>query len=100
MAENDFIVKVSQLHLVAAPFDDVDTPFSLGDFVLPDSLENIEKQVEKIFLYHSKDDNVVKFQDLEKYCEMLPNAERVVFEDRGHFIVERFPELVDNIRHV
>lgn len=98
LAENDFSVKVSQLHLVAACFDDEGTPYSLADFVLPESLKNIEKQVEKIFLYHSKDDEVVKFEDLEKYCEMLPSAEKVVFEDRGHFIIEHFFELIERIK--
>ncbi len=98
LVENDFPVKVSQLHLVAAPFDDEDTPFSLNDFVLPNSLENIEKQIKNIFFYHSEDDDCVKFEDLEKYCKMLPTAEKIIFEDRGHFIVEHFWELIKNIR--
>jgi len=52
----------------------------------------------KIFLVHSKDDPVVPFEEMEIYSEKLPEAERVVFENNGHFNQEHFPELVEMIR--
>lgn len=98
LSENDFPVKISAVYLIAAPFDDKDRKVSLGDFILPESLSKFEKQAEKIFLYHSKDDAVVPIIDSEKYFQALPKAERVIFEDRGHFNQEHFPEIVAEIK--
>ncbi len=104
LSENKFPVKISQLHLVAAPFDDnFDTSskteyYELCDFNFEaEKLYNIEKQIGKIFLYHSKDDFVVPFADLEKYANALPSAQKTIFSDRGHFLIENFPEIVENI---
>ena len=62
----------------------------------PENLKNIE--AEKIFLYHSKDDPVVPFSHAEKFMQYL-DAELLVFEDKGHFQVEEFPELLANIKN-
>jgi pimeloyl-ACP methyl ester carboxylesterase len=61
-------------------------------------LKNVEKWVDKIFLYHSKDDPVVPFSHLAKFKAHLPKAEVSVFEDRAHFSQSEFPELLANIR--
>lgn len=97
LSENNFPVKISRLHLVAAPFDRASREY-LGDFTLSTSLEKIKKQIKKIYLYHSKDDQVVSFSEMEKYAKALPEAEKYIFEDRGHFLGEDFPELIENIK--
>jgi len=56
------------------------------------------KEGEKYFLYHSKDDPIVPFMDLEKYLKALPTAKEMIFEDRGHFSVENFSEILENIK--
>jgi hypothetical protein len=98
LSENNFPKKIKATFLVSAPFDTKDSDYSLGDFILPDSLENFQNQAGKIFLFHSKDDLVVPFADLEKYKKSLPNAEVMVFEDKGHFDQTEFPELVQLIK--
>ncbi len=98
LSENDFPVKISAVYLIAAPFDDKDRSTSLVDFALPESLSKFEKQAEKIFLYHSKDDAVVPIIDLEKYSQALPKAKKVIFENHGHFNQEHFPEIVAEIK--
>lgn len=82
--------------LVGAPFDDDDPAFleSLTDFALPASLQRFEQQGGKIYLVYSKDDRVVPFTESKKYQQLLPQAQLVSFDDRGHFNQERFPELV------
>ncbi len=95
LAENDFPVKISQLHLVAAAITDTNEP--LGDFALPEDLGNVAQQVRNIFLYYSKDDPVVPFSDLEIIAEKLPQAEQVIFDDKGHFRMSDFAELKNNI---
>jgi predicted alpha/beta hydrolase family esterase len=97
LAENILPKKITALFLIAAPFDDVDTT-SLADFVLPDSLELITKQVDTIYLYQSEDDPIVPFSELAKYQLKLPGVHIKIFKDKGHFNQETFPELVESIQ--
>jgi len=43
---------------------------------------------------HSKDDPVVPISDSDEYASRLPDAELVLFEDKGHFNTEEFSGLV------
>ena len=61
-------------------------------------IPEIEKFCDKIFLYHSKDDFCVPFSQWERLYGFLPSAKFEVFEDRGHMNIEKFPELIQNIR--
>jgi hypothetical protein len=101
LSENTFPKRIAQLHLVAGVFDESNLPEGendLVDFVFdPAGLQNLDKQVDKIFLYHSKDDPVVPFSHVEKYKSCLPKAQVFVFKDRGHFQQPEFPELLENI---
>ncbi|MCX6825513.1 MAG: hypothetical protein NTY80_04830 [candidate division SR1 bacterium] len=102
LSENTFSLsggkKISQLHLVAACFDEKDMSY-LGDFLFdPTNLKRLEQQVEKIFLYHSKDDPIVPFSHVEKFKKYLPDAVLNVFENRGHFSQAEFSELLESIK--
>jgi predicted alpha/beta hydrolase family esterase len=97
LSENNFPKSITQLHLIAAPYDTETIKDSLADFALLKTVENIEEKVEKIFLYQSKDDTAVAYEDVIKYKRDLPKSELIVFEDRGHFTQEQFPELIENI---
>jgi len=101
LSENIFPVKIVVVYLVSAPFDDSernDIGYSLGDFSLPESLNELQNQVKKIFIFHSNDDLVVPIIDAHKYSEALPEAELLIFEDKGHFMHDNFAELVKAIR--
>lgn len=96
LAVHALSVRVGLLALVSAPFDDeADGP--LGDFRLPDDLEDLARQTDRIILFHSSDDPVVPVAELGKYARALSGAEAVVLDGRGHFFVEEFPELSDRI---
>lgn len=97
LAESDYPKKILATYLIASPFDTEDADYSLGDFILPKTLEKFEKQGGRIFLYQSEDDPCVRFSNFEKYKVALSNAEAVIFKDRGHFSQEEFPELVESI---
>jgi len=96
LSENQLIQKISQLHLVAAPFEGV------GNFVLESennqNWEKIQKNCQQIYLYHSTDDSIVNFENLAKYQGKLPEAQSLVFATRGHFLQSEFPELVEQIK--
>ncbi|HHD92725.1 MAG TPA: hypothetical protein ENL06_03900 [Candidatus Portnoybacteria bacterium] len=95
LSENKFPKKIKQLHLVAPPFNHKE----LVDFnFCSKKLFKIERQTEQIFLYHSQDDPVVPLSDFEKYAKQLPTAKKIVFQNKGHFLMEHFPEIVRNIK--
>jgi len=104
LSENKFPVKISQLHLVAAPVDNSnpESPkgdqYDLIDFLPGKDLSLIEKQTDKIFIHHSKDDNVVDFEMSKKLAESLPSAKKLDYADYKHFSVEQFPEIIELIK--
>ncbi|MGE5541195.1 MAG: alpha/beta hydrolase [Bacillota bacterium] len=88
---------IGSVHLVAPPFDS-DDGRRLVEFDITNDLVGLSVQVERIFLYHSSDDPVVPFAELEKFRALLPHATVRTFTDRQHFNQPEFPELVDDIR--
>lgn len=99
LAEERFPKKIRAMLLVSGPYNMSDYR-PVAEFVLPDSLVRCERQCDKIFLYHSKDDPVVPFPELVKYQKALPSATARIFEDRQHFNQETFPELVADIKSI
>ena len=98
LSENKFPKKILASILVAAPYDQKDIKEFLGDFVVSNNLEKFRKHGGKIFLYHSEDDPVVPYVNLEKYQKALPEAVVRRFKKRGHFDQPKFPELVRDIK--
>ena len=98
LSENILPKKIKTIILIAAPLDDENSEESLNDFALSESLKKITEQVGKIYLFHSKDDPVVPFEQADKYKNALPNSEIIAFTDRQHFNQEHFPELVELLK--
>jgi len=98
LSENKFPKKILATFLVSPPYDNKGMNESLGDFVLPKSLDRLNKQGGKIFIYQSKDDPVVPYSHLGKYKKALPNAIIREFKKRGHFDQPKFPELIKDIK--
>lgn len=98
LSENTFPKKIASLHLVAGPYDDKDCDEPLADFSLSGPVYKLSTLTSRLFLYQSKDDPVVPFVDLFKYQKDLPEATSRIFEDRGHFNQEQFPEIVEDIK--
>ncbi len=99
-SENLFPKKIKAVILIAPPFDDVSNEEELSDFSLPMNIEKFGEQVKDVYLIQSKDDPVVPFGEMEKYKKFLPEAKEIVFEDRGHFNLEFFPELIELIKKI
>lgn len=91
LAANTLPVRAAQLHLVAGPSR---VP---GGFALPDDCSGVESQCDAICIYHSRDDDVVPFDDAAAYRRALPTAEFIALRDRGHVLTPEFPELVKRI---
>jgi len=95
LSENKFPKKIKAVFLVSAMFDYDDDGYSLQSFSLP---EKLDLQTDKVYLYHSKDDEVVPFRSMTNFKLKLLNAVTRIFEDRGHVNQETFPELATDIK--
>ncbi len=82
---------IHSLHLVSPAFE------GLGGFGL-DDVSKINQQAKNVYIYHSKDDPLVPFEDSARLHTLLPDAELVSFEDRGHMLIPEFPELIERIK--
>lgn len=95
LSENVFPKKIDALFLVAACHNNTE---DIGDFRTADDLSGVSKQCASIHLFHSKDDRVVAVSEAETYQKVWPEAKLHLFEDRGHFNQQDFPELVGEIK--
>jgi len=100
LCENKLPYQINALYLVAAPIEPEDfVGEDGGDFNFDiEKLPNLAKQSSKICIFHSKDDFVVPYKHALKYKDQLPEAELVTFEDKNHFLIEEFPELIEKIK--
>jgi predicted alpha/beta hydrolase family esterase len=97
LSEEVYPKSIKATLLVAAPYNALDeNPYV--DFNILTNLSGLEKQGGKVFLYHSKDDEIVPFSSFERYQRELPTTITRVFTDRQHFNQSEFPELVEDIR--
>lgn len=94
--ENTLQRPVKRLLLVAGGYDD-ESNEDLGSFKVT-SAKNVADSALEVHLFHSTDDLVVPFTELAKFQTDLPNAISHTFSDRGHFIDETFPEIVEILR--
>ena len=60
--------------------------------------ERLGSYGKRIMLVHSKDDFVVPFENHEHAKQMLTDAREMVFEGRGHFLQDKFDELIRLIK--
>ena len=89
--------KVKAVILVAPAVQKEVNGYDLDTFVL--DYEKVKKLDNyKITIYHSKDDPVVPYADAEILKNFLPKSELITFNDRGHFMMEEFSEIVEKIR--
>lgn len=99
LSENKMPKKIDQLHLVSV-FCQNDGLIGekIGNFE-PDfnKIPQIQKQTKKIFMYHSKDDDLVPFKNSLLVKKYLPSADFFEFDRRGHFAQPAFIELLENI---
>lgn len=96
LAENDFPKSIRATFLIAAPYNTL-TEHPRADFNILSTLQKFSDQGGEIYIYHSKDDQIVPFSNFERYQAELPNAQARIFADKGHFNDESFPELLQDI---
>ncbi|MCA9366300.1 alpha/beta hydrolase [Candidatus Kaiserbacteria bacterium] len=101
-SENTAPVSIKSIILMASPATREELDFNgedCGDFVFNMSaLRNIPKKAETVTVMHSEDDFLVPFANASLLHEAMPGSQLVTFEDKNHFLIEEFPELVEHIK--
>lgn len=102
LLEEELPFFVKALVLLAAPFEPADFGGEDGgDFAFDtDDVSKLTEKVPNIHIFHSQDDFVVPYEHALKYQKALPGANLTTFEDKNHFLVEEFPELIQLIKGI
>ncbi len=100
LEEDPVPFSVKALVLLAGPFEaDNFGGEDGGDFAFDTSrVGDLAEKVPKIVIMHSTDDHIVPYEHATKYKEALPGAKLVTFTDKNHFLVEEFPEIIQEIK--
>jgi len=85
--------KVRRLILVAGQYGERDGD-DMGSFLV-ESAQGIDKSAQEIHLFYSQDDPIIDYASLAAYQEDIPTATAHIFNNRGHFLDETFPEILE-----
>jgi hypothetical protein len=89
---------VAGLFLLAAPFWGSDEFWKWDEVRLPEDAAARLAHVPHIYLYHSRDDEIVPFAHLAHYAAMLPLATVRELGGRGHQFGNDLAEVAEDIR--
>jgi uncharacterized protein len=100
LIEEVFPLPIKALILGAPPFGPIEEEDEdCGDFVFDtENLHILTEKTKNIVIMHSKDDFVVPYEHALKFKAALPAAELITFEDKNHFLIPEFPELIQKIK--
>lgn len=95
--------KIKELHLIAPivanDFQPENDPENTGTFTFDFSrVKDLQKNSEKIFMWHSTDDDTCSIKNSQYLKNEIPNSTLHTFSDKGHFIQSTFWELFDHLR--
>jgi hypothetical protein len=85
------------LFLVAAPYWGSDD-WKVEEFVLREGFARSLPAALKIYLYQSRDDEVVDIEHLSRYSAAIPQARIRMLDGGGHTFKDGLPELAEDIR--
>ena len=100
IGENEFPVKIKKLFFVAAAISDTpDEKLWSFSFDIDLVYSRVARWSEQIYVYHSRDDTLVPFEQWLELHSYFPEAIFREFDTRGHFYLEtELPEIVEDIK--
>jgi len=101
LSEEKFPVQIQALYMLGAPCGVCvdESGNDCGSFQFsPDILQNLTKNTDKVSIWHSKDDFVVPYEHALLYKKQLETVELVTYEDKNHFLLAEFEELITHIK--
>lgn len=97
LSEEEPRKNIAGLFVVAAPFWGKDN-WEVEEYMLQENFSTQLKGVKNVYLYHSKDDEVVPVAHLKYYAKELPGSTSREVINRGHLFGKGLPELVEDIK--
>ena len=88
---------IAGLFLLATPYFGGDDNWNYAELNLPQEFAAMLPAIPRIFLYHSRDDEVVPFAHLALYAAKLPQATIRVYNGRGHQFGNDLAEVAEDI---
>jgi predicted alpha/beta hydrolase family esterase len=98
LSEQQVEKPIASLFLLATPYWGADEFWKWDEARLPEDVAAKLASIPRIFLYHSRDDNIVPFAHLALYAAKLPQATIRVFDGRGHQFGNDLAEVAEDIR--
>ncbi|HEX2911957.1 MAG TPA: alpha/beta fold hydrolase [Chloroflexia bacterium] len=97
LAEEAVDKRFAALFIVASPYWGGDSDWSYSEFTLPEDFAAKLPPIGQIFIYHSRDDEVVPERHAALYAEKLPQAILRELDHSGHAFTQGAPELVTDL---
>jgi predicted alpha/beta hydrolase family esterase len=98
LSEEQVAISIPGLYLIAVPYFGGDENWNYEALtLLPDFPEKLPR-IPRIYLYHSRDDEIVPFAHLALYAAKLPQATTREFDGRGHQFRNDMAEIASDIR--
>jgi len=98
LSEEQVDKPIAGLFLLATPYFGGDDNWNYAKLNLPQDFAAMLPAIPRIFLYHSRDDEVVPFAHLALYAAKLPQATIREFDGRGHQFGNDLAEVAEDIR--
>jgi uncharacterized protein len=90
--------RIRGLFLLATPYFGADDVWNDAEMNVPQDVAAMLPAIPRIFLYHSRDDEVVPFAHLSQYAAKLPQATIRVYDGRGHQFGNDLTDVAKDIR--
>lgn len=98
LTEEQVAIPIAGLFLIATPYFGGDEDWNYEELTLPGDFPEKLSGIPHIFLYHSRDDEIVPFAHLALYAAKLPQATVREFDGRGHQFGNDLAEIARDIR--
>jgi predicted alpha/beta hydrolase family esterase len=89
---------ITGLFLLAAPFWGADEFWKWEEVQLPENVDVRLAYIPHIYLYHSRDDDIVPFAHVGLYAATLPRGTARELDGRGHQFGNNLAEVAEDIR--
>jgi predicted alpha/beta hydrolase family esterase len=99
LSEEKFNKPIAGLFLIATAYWGVED-WEIDEYILQEDFAKKLPPIQKIFLYHSREDEWVPFEHLEYYAKELPQANARALEGNTHDFSVGLPEIIDDIRNL
>lgn len=98
LSEQQLDTSISSLFLLATPYWGADDFWTWDEARLPEGVAAKLANIPRVFLYHSRDDDIVPFAHLALYAAKLPQAVIREFDGRGHQFGNDLAEVAEDIQ--